>query len=212
MALDIYASDEEKAEAIKQWWQGSARAVLLGIIIGLLVLFGVRGWMKYRQNRAIEASALYQQVLTANAQEDDAEIYNSAERIVQGYGDTPYGLFSALILAKKDQLRGDPKAGTSHLKWALEHTKNSEFQQVIYLRLARLLLAEGKPQEALTALTKVKPGNFSAAYAELRGDAYIKLEQLSKARLAYQEALQDLRLREQHRQILRMKLDDIAQP
>jgi predicted negative regulator of RcsB-dependent stress response len=211
MALDIYASDQEKGEAIKQWWRESARAVLLGIIIGFLAFFGVRSWIKYKHNRVIEASSLYQLVLTAKVQKGNTEIYNDAKRIVQGYGDTSYGLFSALILAKEDQSRGDLKAAISHLKWALGHTKSSEFLQVIYLRLARLLLAEDNPQEALTALTKVEPGNFSPAYAEVRGDAYIKLGQLSKARIAYQEALRDLKSGEQHRQILQMKLDNIAQ-
>lgn len=211
MALDIYASDQEKGEAIKQWWRESARAVLLGIIIGLLALFAVRGWMKYEHNHVIEASSLYQLVLTEKAQKDNTEIYNSAKRIVQGYGDTSYGLFSALILAKEEQSRGDLKAAISHLKWALEHTKNSEFRQVIYLRIARLLLAEGNPQEALTALATIEPGNFSPAYAEVRGDAYIRLGQLPKARIAYQEALRDLKPGEQHRQILQMKLDNVAQ-
>jgi predicted negative regulator of RcsB-dependent stress response len=88
MALDTYASDEERAEAIKRWWRESARAVLLGIIIGLLGLFGIRSWTKYKQNRVIEASSLYQQVLTAKAQKGDTEIYPTAERLVQDYGDT----------------------------------------------------------------------------------------------------------------------------
>jgi predicted negative regulator of RcsB-dependent stress response len=212
MALDSYASDEERAEAIKRWWRESARAVLLGIIIGLLGLFGIRSWMKYKQNRVIEASSLYQQVITAKAQKGDTDIYPTAEHLVQDYGDTSYGLFSALILAKEEQLRGDLKAATSYLKWALDHTKDLEFQQLIYLRLARLLLAEDNPQEALTALTKIEPGSFSSVYAELRGDAYIKLGQLSKAQLAYQEALLQLVPREQRRQILQMKLDNIISP
>jgi predicted negative regulator of RcsB-dependent stress response len=115
-------------------------------------------------------------------------------------------------LAKEEQLRGDLKAAISYLKWALDHTKDLEFRQVIYLRLARLLLAEDNPQEALTALTKIKPGSFSSVYAELRGDAYIKLGQPSEAQLAYQEALLQLAPREQRQQILQMKLDNIISP
>lgn len=211
MALDIYASDQEKSEAIKQWWRENARAVLVGIIIGLLALFGLRGWTEYKQNRIREASSLYQQILTAKAQEAGAEIYNSAERLVQDYSDTPYGLFSVLMLAKEDQARGDAEAAAERFKNALEHTQNTGLRRVIYLRLARLLLAEGNPEEALTTLAEIEPGSFASAYAELRGDAHVELGQLPEARQAYQEALLDLGPGEPRRQILSMKLDNIAQ-
>lgn len=212
MALDIYASDQEKGEAIKLWWRENARAVLAGIIIGLIALFGLRSWTEYKQSRVREASSLYQQMLVAKSQEADTELYNSAERLVQDYSDTPYGLFSVLILAKEEQARGDLEAAAERFKSALEHTQHPGLQRVIYLRLARLLLAQGNPQEALAALAEVEPGSFSSAYAELRGDAYKELGQATEARQAYQEALFDLELEGRRRQILQMKLDSTAQP
>ncbi|ADJ29118.1 YfgM family protein [Nitrosococcus watsonii] len=212
MALDIYASDQEKSEAIRQWWRENGRAVLVGLIIGLLALLGLRSWTKYEQSRTSEASSLYQQILVATDQDANAEIYNSAEYLLQEYSDTSYGLFSVLILAKEDQVRGDLETATERLKGALEHARHSSLQKVIYLRLARLLLAAGNPQEVLTTLAEVKPGSFSSAYAEMRGDAYVALGQPSEAQLAYQEALLGLGPSEQYQQILQMKLDDLAQP
>lgn len=212
MALDIYASDQEKSEAIRQWWRENGRAVLVGLIIGLLALLGLRSWTKYEQSRTSEASSLYQQILATKDQDANAEIYNSAEHLLQEYSDTPYGLFSVLILAKEDQARGDLETATERLKGALEYARHPSLQKVIYLRLARLLLATGNPQEVLTTLAEIKPGSFSSAYAELRGDAYVALGQLSEAQLAYQEALLGLEPREQYRQILQMKLDNLAQP
>lgn len=211
MALDIYASDQEKSEAIKQWWRKNGRAVLVGLIIGLLALLGLRSWTKYEQSRTSEASLLYQQILVAKAQDANAEIYNSAEHLLQDYSDTPYGLFSVLILAKEDQVRGDLEAATERLKGALEYARHSSLEKIIYLRLARLLLATDNPQEVLTTLAEVEPGGFSSAYAELRGDAYVALSQPSRAQLAYQEALLGLGPSERYRQILQMKLDNIAQ-
>ncbi|BAW80093.1 hypothetical conserved protein [Candidatus Nitrosoglobus terrae] len=210
MTLDIYASDQEKGEAIKQWWRESARWILLGIIIGLLALFAIRSWTKYKHNRVVEASSLYQLVLT---QKDNNEIYNSAKRVIEAYSDTPYGLFSILALAKEEQSRGDLKAASSHLEQALERTKNLELQQIISLRAARLLLAEGNPEKSIATLDRIDSGNFAAAYAEVRGDSYTKLGRLPKARIAYQEALEGFKLPdERYRQILQMKLDNIGQP
>lgn len=212
MALDIYASDQEKSEAIKHWWQENIRAVLAGVIIGLLILFGVRSWLEYRQDRAQDASSLYQQILVAKTEEADPQIYNVAEGLVQNYKNTPYSVFSALMLAGEEQSQGRIDKAIERLEWSLIHTGNSGLQRLIQLRLARLLLAKGSPKEALTALEKVEPGSFSSAYAELQGDAHFDLGQLAEARLAYQKALLDAGLSGQRRQILQMKLNTVAQP
>lgn len=209
--MDIYASDQEKSEAIKQWWRSNVRAVLAGIIMGLLILFGVRGWMEYRQGHTQEASSLYQQILIARTEKADAKIYKIADRLVQDYGNTPYGAFAALMLAEENERQGKLNRAIERLEWSLKHTRNSGLQGLIHLRLARLLLAKGNPEGALAALAKIEPGSFSSAYAELRGDAHLDLGQPAKARLAYQDALLDAGLSRQHRQILQMKLDAIAQ-
>lgn len=57
------------------------------------------------------------------------------------------------------------------------------------LRLARVLLAQDKAQEALTLVTAVDPGALAAGYAEAQGDAYIQLGQNEQARGAYQRAI-----------------------
>jgi predicted negative regulator of RcsB-dependent stress response len=41
------------------------------------------------------------------------------------------------------------------------------------LRLARVQLSQGKPDEAIKTLDATEPGAFAARYAELRGDALL---------------------------------------
>ena len=209
MALDIYTSDQEKGEAIKQWWRENALAVVTGIVVGILLLFAVRGWLEHRQGRAEKASNLYQQLLAAKNRQADAEISNNAERLMQTYSNTSYGVFGALMLAKEEQQRGDFNAAIEHLEWTLENTSNPGLQRIIYLRLARLRLAAGEAEEALAYLDKIKPGSFYSAYAELRGDAQVVLEQLAAARQSYEEALRDVESSERQR-ILRMKLESVT--
>jgi predicted negative regulator of RcsB-dependent stress response len=209
MALDIYISDQEKGEAIKQWWRENALAVVTGIVVGLLLLFAVRGWLEHRQSRVKEASALYQQILAAKAQQADAAIASNAERLMQTYSNTSYGIFAALILAKEEQQRGDLNAAIEHLEWASERTSNRGLQRIIYLRLARLWLARGEAEEALARLDKVESGSFSSAYAELRGDAQVVLGQLAAARQSYEEALREVESSERQR-MLRIKLESVT--
>jgi predicted negative regulator of RcsB-dependent stress response len=209
MALDIYISDQEKGEAIKQWWRENALAVVTGIVVGLLLLFAVRGWLEHRQSQAKEASALYQQILAAKAQQADAAIASNAERLMQTYSNTSYGVFAALMLAKEEQQRGDLNAAIEHLEWASERTSNRGLQRITYLRLARLWLARGEAEEALAHLDKVEPGSFSSAYAELRGDAQVVLGQLAAARQSYEEALREVESSERQR-MLRIKLESVT--
>jgi predicted negative regulator of RcsB-dependent stress response len=209
MALDIYISDQEKGEAIKQWWRENALAVVTGIVVGLLLVFAVRGWLEHRQSQAKEASALYQQILAAKAQQADAAIASNAERLMQTYSNTSYGVFAALMLAKEEQQRGDLNAAIEHLEWASERTSNRGLQRIIYLRLARLWLARGEAEEALARLDKVEPGSFSSAYAELRGDAQVVLGQLAAARQSYEEALREVESSERQR-MLRIKLESVT--
>ncbi|CAB1274924.1 YfgM family protein [Candidatus Nitrosacidococcus tergens] len=215
MDSNISLSDQENSEVIKKWWRENYRIILIGILVSSITFLAARSWIIHRYSRSIEASTLYQLVVnTVAAPQNDAEIYNSARRIKESYSDTPYGLFSALILAKEDEKQGDLKTALSHLEWALKHTKekDSEFREIIYLRIARLLLADNQLDNALNALENINSKNLTASYAEeIRGDIYLKLGKIKEAKEAYQEGLQNLKLETQHQQIIKLKLKDIEQ-
>ncbi len=57
------------------------------------------------------------------------------------------------------------------------------------VRLARVLLAQERAQEALNLLAEVDPGTMAATYAEVQGDAYAQLGQVEQARAAYERAI-----------------------
>ena len=80
------------------------------------------------------------------------------------------------------------------------------------LRLARVLLADGKAQDALTALGTIPSGDYAAMAAELRGDAQLKLGKTDAARAAYQDALAKLDKDAPGRSAVQMKLDNLTQP
>ncbi|CAH9017479.1 YfgM family protein [Candidatus Nitrosacidococcus sp. I8] len=214
MDSNISLSDRENSEAIKKWWRENYRIILIGILVSLITFLSARSWAIHRYNKSVEASALYQLVVNAVATpQGDAEIYNSARRIKESYSDTSYGLFSALILAKEDEKQGDLKTALSHLEWALKHTKekDSEFREIIYLRIARLLLADNQLDNALNTLENINSKNLAASYAEARGDIYLKLGKIQEAKEAYKEGLQNPKLDSQYQQILKLKLKDVEQ-
>ena len=65
-----------------------------------------------------------------------------------------------------------------------EHLKH-----VARVRLAKVLLYQGKPEEVLSLLQDQGNVAFAARYAEALGDAYVALGRYDEARAAYQAAL-----------------------
>ncbi len=62
-------------------------------------------------------------------------------------------------------------------------------KQVARVRLAKILLYQGKPEEVLSLLEGQDSAAFAARYAEERGDAYVALGRYDEARQSYQAAL-----------------------
>ena len=60
---------------------------------------------------------------------------------------------------------------------------------VATLRVARLLLDQGKVDEALARLPAKPPEGFVARFQDVRGDAFVAKGDVSKARAAYAAAL-----------------------
>src|SRR5262249_41424452 len=58
------------------------------------------------------------------------------------------------------------------LETVMNGTKDHELALVARVRLARVEIAQGKPDEALTTLNAVEAGAFAARYHEVRGDAW----------------------------------------
>jgi predicted negative regulator of RcsB-dependent stress response len=65
-----------------------------------------------------------------------------------------------------------------------EHLKH-----VARVRLAQVLLYQGKPEEVLSLLEEQENEAFAARYAAALGDAYFALSRYDEARASYQAAL-----------------------
>ena len=51
--MELYDSEEQQVEAIKDWWKENGKAVVLGVVVGLGGLFGWR----YYQDSVVQAQA-----------------------------------------------------------------------------------------------------------------------------------------------------------
>lgn len=206
--MEIYDTEEEQVEALKRWWKENGLATVIGVIVGIAIILGWNFWHKYKQEQALQASALYEQLLTAAAKDQFESADQIAERMKAQFSGLAYGTYAALIQAELEVRRQDLDAAAQILEQA-EADADSGISHVARLRLIRILLAQGKYEQGLQLIAEADSSSaagFSGAYEELKGDLYLALERLDEARTAYQTAL----MSGYQSPLLQLKLDDLT--
>jgi predicted negative regulator of RcsB-dependent stress response len=206
-----HLSEEEQVEALKKWWKENGNAVIIGVVIGLSGVIGVRYWFSYQENRNVSASDVYNQYVTALNKKDAEGSKKIAAGLREKFAGTAYAALTALSSAKQDADAGKLADAEQQLRWALENPGHESIALIARQRLAGVLTAEGKLDEALTLLDKIKNETFDPRYALIRGDIYRKQGKLEKAREAYQLALTDTTLTGKQREFVEMKLGELPE-
>lgn len=208
--MEVYTSEQEQVEAIKKWWDENGRMLIIGVVVALAAVFGWRTWQDNREEKMAQASNHYQMLLEHVNAGEGREVTEVGRRIIGEYQDTAYAVLASLAMAQQAADQGDLDGASAHLRWAMDNSALAEIKDLARSRLARLLIAQGKPDEALKLLAGLDKGSFSAVYQEIRGDAYLAQGKRAEAHQAYSAALADFADTPAKQQLLRMKLDDLA--
>jgi predicted negative regulator of RcsB-dependent stress response len=202
-------TDQEELEKLKEWWKNYGGALLIGVLLGLGLLFGNKYWTRYQEEQRTAASVLYAQMAKQVQEARPAQARASGKKLMDDYARTPYAGMAALMLARVSVEANDPATARTHLQWAVDHATDAGAAHAARLRLGQLLLANREYDAALALVQGDAPG-FAAEYAELKGDAHAGLGKSEEARAAYRAALDRLTERTQARALIEMKLADIA--
>jgi len=207
-------TEEEQVERIKEVWHRHGVPVLTGVVLALAGVFGWNGWTNYQENKASNASAVYQSMLE-NVLQDDSEASRTrgaelAETLRKDYPGTRYASFAALMQARLAVEAGDFDSAEALLRDVAKDGDDLALQEVARQRLARVLGQLERAEEGLDLFTVPVTGELLAGREEVRGDLLLSLDRVADARQAYQAALEatpDPRTRPQ----LQLKLDDLAE-
>ena len=210
--MDVYTTEEQQVEAIKKWWHDNKWSLIGGVAIGVAALGGGRVWLDSQHAYTEAASATYQIMLEQASQGKNDEAANQAAQLLGKFADTAYASLAALTMAKIKLEAGDSVAASAHLRWALDNTKEDAVRHEARLRLAQIMLADGKYDDALSLLSNVDAGAYESTYEQLKGDIYVAKGQLELARTAFTRALASALPEERGRELLQMKLDNLGQP
>jgi predicted negative regulator of RcsB-dependent stress response len=207
-----YETEEQQVEALKQWWAENGRAVILGIVLGLGGIFGWRAWQGHQLSVAEDASGAYGEVMQAlNADDEGASFLSAVEQIRDEHGGSSYAAMASLAEARYHVEQKDLDAAVAALRWAIDDGSFEEVRPVARLRLARVLNAQGKHDDALDVLDDIEPESYTGLVSEIRGDIYLAQGETAKAREAYLSAQQSGSTTVSGEN-LQMKIDDLALP
>lgn len=205
-------TEEEQLAQIKEWWQRNGKPLVLGAVIALVLVFGWQFWQKHQINQAQSASVLYQQLLTAaleSGEVDAAEVSRLGNLLKKDFAGTHYAQYGSLFIAKVAVEAGRLDEAASELRAILDKPADKTLDELARQRLARVLAAQDKADEALKLLDGEADKAFAASREELKGDLLVQLGRDDEAHAAYSKAKESL---SQDAAIggLQMKLDDLA--
>ncbi len=186
--MSDYKTDDEKVEELKAWWKENGTSVVVGVALSIVALFGWDYWKKSQEATAAEASAIYAQT-SKTAQVDLMKALPNVQKLQNDYASTPYAVIASLQTAQQHAEKGEYEPALKALQWVIDNSKEEGFTQLANIRLARVLLAMKKPDEALQIANKTYPVAYEALIAELKGDIYAAQNKPKEAREAYDKAI-----------------------
>jgi predicted negative regulator of RcsB-dependent stress response len=212
--LTEYMTEQEQIEQLKAWVKQYGLTVIAGVAIALVLVSGWHYWQRYQDNILFHASGIYDEMLDARSQTGKPALENTAiqaQRLLSHYPKTPYAQLAALMLARDAVAKQDFAEATKQLTWVIDHSHNTSLKQIARIRMARIAITQKQPQAAIDMLNIINDKSFAGLIDEVKGDAYIAMQDTAKAKDAYLLALQELPKDEvTERPLLQMKIDNIA--
>ncbi|WP_243042933.1 YfgM family protein [Dyella sedimenti] len=207
MAFEAY-DEYEQSERVQQWLRQNGLSIVVGIAIGLVGIFGWQQWNKHKAEHQGDAANLYQQVQVAVASGKTEGADALIDQLTKDYTDTPYAMFAMSDRAARQVQAKQLDKALESLGWAEGHAGDPNLKALVQVRIARVLLAQGKAADALAALDRMPPKSYEGVAQELRGDVLVKLGRPDDARKAYEAAKAALGENAPHS--VQMKIDDLA--
>lgn len=207
MAYDL--EEQEQLDELKAWWKAYGNIVLLVVGVAIASSLAVQGWKYYQNKQSREASAQFQ-ALTQSDPKDIKVIQALSAGLMEKYASTPYAGRAAVVAAKANFAAGDAKSAKAQLEWAAKNAQEDPVKSVALLQLAAIQLDEKQYDAALKTLAETHDAGFDGIFADLRGDILVAQNKKAEAKVAYQEALIKLDVKNHYASYTQHKLEALG--
>jgi len=184
-----YLTDDEQLEAVKHIFKEYAPWIIGGLILGLGGWYGIQYYRSQQNERALQAAARFEQMTAAMQADDHQKSRSLADGLVRDFSGSPYADQAQLAIARMSVEDGHSADAAVSLRQVMDNSKDAELRQIARLRLARVLIDQGKPDDAIKLLAAATPGSFAGRYHEVHGDALYAKKDIAGAIAEYRAAL-----------------------
>ncbi len=209
MAFD-HLDEHEQSELVRTWMRDNIASILVGIGLGLLVIFGYFQWQGHQARQKALAAGEFLSFGAAVGAKNDEAAKAALDRIQKEHGNSAYAVLAAMRWAEGAIVRKDMATAEQSLQWAYDHAGDDAIKSLAGQNLARVKLGADKAAEALSLVDSLPVEGYASVIAELRGDILLSQGKRDEARTAYQASLDALDASAPNRQALEMKRDDIG--
>ena len=200
MAIDDLLDEHEQSERVRSWLRKNGVSILAGVAIAIGGIWGWKEWQTRHTNSLAGANVQYQVVLKSLEDKDLEQAAKGVKALESGKANI-YADLAALQLAKAQVDAGKNDDALATLR-AIK--ADPEFKPVIEQRVARLLVATGKTEDAIKQLGTAT----DSTSLEIHGDALMAQGKRDAAREQYEKALKTLDVAAPQRRLLETKLTD----
>jgi predicted negative regulator of RcsB-dependent stress response len=165
-------SDKEQWEQIRTWVRENGLWVVAGVALAAGGLQGWRWWQAHLDQRGVKASTAYTRMIEALEKGDRAQAFVRLGELERDYSSSPYTDQAKLLAARLYVESNELDKAAHELEAVMNDSKDHELALVARMRLARVEIAQAKPDAAIATLNAAAPGAFAARYHEVRGDAW----------------------------------------
>ena len=206
--MSEYLSEKEQWEQIRTWVRENGLWVVAGVALAAAGWQGWQWWKRHLDERGTRASAAYIRMIDALEKGDRTQAFVRLGELERDYPSSPYA-DQGKLLAARIYVEGRELDKAAHeLETVMNGSKDHELALVSRMRLARVEIAQGKPDEALATLNALEPGAFAARYHEVRGDAWYAKGDKAAALKEYRSAAGNPELGDAA--LLDLKIADLA--
>jgi predicted negative regulator of RcsB-dependent stress response len=210
MAED-YLTDDEQLEHVKRVAAEYGPWTIGAVVLGLAFVVGYRYYQGHQNQRALAAASQFDGMASAVQRNDQAKARQIADGLSKDFPGSPYADQAQLALAGLYVDQGEDANAIAPLTAVMDHSKDTELERVARLRLARVLIDQGKPDDAIHLLSG-DSGAFAARYHDVRGDAYYAKKDTQKAAEEYKAALAEASGGGMDEALLALKIADLGLP
>jgi predicted negative regulator of RcsB-dependent stress response len=203
--LDLY--EQEQISRIKYFFKDYGKYIFSIVLIIIVSYITSVLYKSQNQQKSIEASNLYSEVLKNINSNNLAVAINLVDKLNSAYKIEEYTAFANLSISKEFFTKKDYANAIKYLDYLVANSKDISMIAIAKLRLADIYIDQNKLDEALAIVTNKSNKDFDVLYYQKQGDIFLLKKDIVKAKDAYNAALQSAGGNQEIASIIKMKMD-----